>query len=98
MQPTYKYKPGTISEFKKFTKRVPGWCDRVLFATWADGEDGAGTITKKKRRDDSEREEKVSKRKGAKVGDFGGRTLSMGGQSTMSADPDIAEAHQLRGW
>jgi phosphatidylinositol-bisphosphatase len=67
MQPTYKYKPGTISEFKKFTKRVPGWCDRVLFATWADGEDGAGTITKKKRRDDSEREEKVSKRKGAKV-------------------------------
>lgn len=36
--------------------------------------------------------------KGAKVGDFGGRTLSMGGQSTMMADPDIAEAHDLRGW
>lgn len=36
--------------------------------------------------------------KGAKVGDFGGRTLSMGGQSTISADPDIKEAHDLRGW
>lgn len=36
--------------------------------------------------------------KGAKVGDFGGRTLSMGGQSTMTADPDIPEAHDLRGW
>lgn len=36
--------------------------------------------------------------KGAKVGDFGGRTLSMGGQSTMAANPDIPEAHALRGW
>ena len=36
--------------------------------------------------------------KGAKVGDFGGRTLSMGGQSTMTADPDVPEAHALRGW
>lgn len=36
--------------------------------------------------------------KGAKVGDFGGRTLSMGGQSTVTADPDIPEAHSLRGW
>ncbi|KAI5476412.1 replication factor A1 [Pseudohyphozyma bogoriensis] len=36
--------------------------------------------------------------KGAKVGDFGGRTLSMGGQSTIAADPDIPEAHELVGW
>ncbi|KAK4705716.1 replication factor A1, partial [Phenoliferia sp. Uapishka_3] len=36
--------------------------------------------------------------KGARVGDFGGRTLSMGGGSTMSTDPDIPEAHELRGW
>jgi len=36
--------------------------------------------------------------KGAKVGDFGGRTLSMGGQSTLAADPDIPEAHALKGW
>lgn len=36
--------------------------------------------------------------KGAKVGDFGGKTLSMGGQSSLSADPDIREAHALRGW
>lgn len=36
--------------------------------------------------------------KGAKVGDFGGKTLSMGGQSTVTADPDIDRAHELRGW
>jgi replication factor A1 len=36
--------------------------------------------------------------KGAKVGDFQGRNLSMGGQSTIQADPDVAEAHELRGW
>lgn len=67
----YKYKPGTVNEFKKFTKRVPGWCDRVLFATWADGEEGAGTIVKKKKKGVEEGEEggkeKVAKRKGARV-------------------------------
>lgn len=63
----YKYKPGTVSEFKKFTKRVPGWCDRVLFATWADGEEGAGTIVKKKKKGVEEGDEKVAKRKGARV-------------------------------
>lgn len=62
-KPTYKYKPGTISEFKKFTKRVPGWCDRVLWATWADGEDGAGQIVKRGK----DGEEKISKRKGPKT-------------------------------
>jgi len=36
--------------------------------------------------------------KGVKVGDFGGRSLSMFSSSTMSQDPDIPEAHSLRGW
>jgi replication factor A1 len=36
--------------------------------------------------------------KGVKVGDFGGRSLSMVGSSTMTANPDIPEAHRLRGW
>ena len=36
--------------------------------------------------------------KGVKVGDFGGRTLSMFSSSTMSINPDIQEAHALRGW
>ncbi|GAA6006425.1 hypothetical protein JCM11491_004952 [Sporobolomyces phaffii] len=36
--------------------------------------------------------------KGVKVGDFGGRTLSVGGSSTVSIDPDIPEAHTLKGW
>ncbi|KAK4053691.1 hypothetical protein OIV83_001347 [Microbotryomycetes sp. JL201] len=35
-KPTYKYKVGTVDTFKSFKKRVPGWTDRVVFATWAD--------------------------------------------------------------
>ncbi|BGP46042.1 Replication factor A protein 1 [Rhodotorula kratochvilovae] len=36
--------------------------------------------------------------KGVKVGDFGGRSLSVSGSSTVAIDPDIPEAHELRGW
>lgn len=43
--PTYKYKVGTVDTFKSFKSRIPGWCDRILFATWADAdgeEEGEG--------------------------------------------------------
>lgn len=60
-RPTYKYKPGTISEFKKFTKRVPGWTDRILFATWADGQAGAGYINKKVKKGRSSRRDEIGK-------------------------------------
>ena len=36
--------------------------------------------------------------KGVKVGDFGGRSLSMVSGSTMTINPDIPAAHFLRGW
>lgn len=36
--------------------------------------------------------------KGVKVGDFGGRSLSMFSSSTMLVNPDITEAYALRGW
>ncbi|KFY45881.1 hypothetical protein V495_02782 [Pseudogymnoascus sp. VKM F-4514 (FW-929)] len=36
--------------------------------------------------------------KGAKVSDFGGRSLSLLSSGSMSLDPDIPEAHKLRGW
>lgn len=36
--------------------------------------------------------------KGVKVGDFGGRSLSMFSSATMSLNPDIPAAHSLRGW
>lgn len=36
--------------------------------------------------------------KGAKVSDFGGRTLSLLSSGSMSVDPDIDEAHRLKGW
>ena len=36
--------------------------------------------------------------KGARVSDFGGRSLSALMSSLLMVDPDIPEAHQLRGW
>jgi replication factor A1 len=36
--------------------------------------------------------------KGCKVSDFGGRSLTTQFSSLMNVDPDIPEAHQLRGW
>ncbi|KAI1332899.1 replication factor-A protein [Xylariaceae sp. FL0255] len=36
--------------------------------------------------------------KGVKVSDFGGRSLSLLSSGTMSLDPDIEEAHRLKGW
>ena len=36
--------------------------------------------------------------KGARVSDFGGRSLSSVGSSTLVVNPDLSEAHSLRGW
>ncbi|KAG5921079.1 hypothetical protein E4U61_007153 [Claviceps capensis] len=36
--------------------------------------------------------------KGAKVSDFGGKSLSLLSSGTMSVDPDIPDAHRLKGW
>ncbi|KAI1928164.1 Replication factor A protein 1 [Ophidiomyces ophidiicola] len=36
--------------------------------------------------------------KGVKVSDFGGRSLSLLSSGSMIADPDIEEAHKLKGW
>jgi replication factor A1 len=36
--------------------------------------------------------------KGVKVSDFGGRSLSLLSSGTMSVNPDIDEAHKLKGW
>ncbi|KAH6697614.1 replication factor-A protein [Plectosphaerella plurivora] len=36
--------------------------------------------------------------KGVKVSDFNGRSLSLLSSGTMSVDPDIPEAHRLKGW
>lgn len=36
--------------------------------------------------------------KAVRVGDFGGRSLSMVSSSSMMVEPDIPEAHSLRGW
>ncbi|KAJ2855853.1 Replication factor A protein 1, partial [Coemansia erecta] len=36
--------------------------------------------------------------KGFRVGDFGGRSLSLASMGSYTVNPDIPEAHQLRGW
>lgn len=36
--------------------------------------------------------------KGTKVSDFGGRSLSLLSSGSMAIDPDIPEAHKLKGW
>lgn len=36
--------------------------------------------------------------KGTKVGDFGGRSLSLLSSGSMAVNPDIEEAHKLKGW
>lgn len=35
-KPTYKYKRGEVDEFVSFDHRLPGWTDRILFASWCD--------------------------------------------------------------
>ncbi|EMR64968.1 hypothetical protein MGN70_008089 [Eutypa lata] len=42
--------------------------------------------------------ESVVALKGVKVSDFGGRSLSLLSSGSMSVDPDIQEAHRLKGW
>lgn len=36
--------------------------------------------------------------KGAKLGDYNGQNLSVGGNTVFQLNPDIPEAHKLRGW
>ncbi|KAK0482537.1 hypothetical protein IW261DRAFT_1468227 [Armillaria novae-zelandiae] len=45
-----------------------------------------------------ESEQPVIAFKGVRVGDFGGRSLSMVSSSIMSVNPDMEEAFTLRGW
>ncbi|KAI0452082.1 replication factor-A protein [Xylaria acuta] len=46
----------------------------------------------------SSQPESVVAFKGVKVSDFGGRSLSLLASGTMAVDPDIEEAHRLKGW
>jgi replication factor A1 len=42
--------------------------------------------------------ESIVAAKGVKVSDFNGRSLSLLSSGSMTIDPDIAEAHKLKGW
>ena len=56
------------------------------------------TIWGKSANNFSSQPESVVAFKGVKVSDFGGRSLSLLSSGTMSVDPDIPEAHRLKGW
>ncbi|EEB08690.1 DNA replication factor A subunit Ssb1 [Schizosaccharomyces japonicus yFS275] len=56
------------------------------------------TVWGKQAIDFSVPEESIIAFKGVKVNDFQGRSLSMLNSSTMTTDPDIPEAHTLKGW
>lgn len=56
----------------------------ILWPTQAEKFDGSG--------------EPIVAIKGAKLSDFGGRSLSASFNSTLMVNPDIPEAYKLRGW
>lgn len=42
-KPTYKYKAKKGNTYKDFRKRIPGWTDRVFFASWNDSDSREGS-------------------------------------------------------
>ncbi|KAK9476941.1 hypothetical protein V1514DRAFT_335409 [Lipomyces japonicus] len=56
------------------------------------------TVWGKQAIDFSVPEDTVVAFKGVKVGDFNGKNLSMLSASTLTVNPDVPEAHRLRGW
>ncbi|KAJ3195848.1 Replication factor A protein 1, partial [Irineochytrium annulatum] len=76
---------------KALTKRDILICDESNFAVRL-------TLWGRQAENFSHQDQPVLALKGARVGDFGGRCLSMGGAATMQVNPDMPEAHQLRGW
>ncbi|KAJ3196661.1 Replication factor A protein 1, partial [Irineochytrium annulatum] len=76
---------------KPLTKRDILICDESNFAVRV-------TLWGRQAETFNHQDQPVIALKGARVGDFGGRCLSMGGAATMQVNPDMPEAHQLRGW
>ncbi|KAF3934837.1 hypothetical protein ABW19_dt0201204 [Dactylella cylindrospora] len=76
---------------KSFNKREIGLVDNtgynVKLTIWGKMADSFSTPP-----------ESVVAFKGVKVSDFGGRSLSMVNSSSMQVDPDLEEAHRLKGW
>jgi replication factor A1 len=76
---------------KQLTKRELTLVDRTAVQTRL-------TLWGKQAEDWTLHDQPVIACKGVKVGDFGGRSLSFSSTATMSVNPDIVEAHALRGW
>ncbi|KAI0345302.1 replication factor-A protein 1 [Trametopsis cervina] len=87
---------GDMSEFvSKFQKTVT---KRELTIVDRSGYSVRLTLWGKQAEQFTHTDEPVIAWKGVKVGDFAGRSLSMTSSSSMEVNPDIPEAHQIRGW
>lgn len=80
---------------KEITKREITIVDHTQYAVrvtlWGKQAESFGT-------DESFGTNPVVAFKGVKVGDFGGRSLSVYSNSTLSLNPDLPECYKLRGW
>ncbi|KAH9950187.1 replication factor-a protein [Amylocystis lapponica] len=87
---------GPLGEITSKTSRTV--CKRELTLVDRSGFSVRLTLWGKQAEQFSETDQPVIAFKGVKVGDFGGRSLSMFSSSTMTVNPDIPESHALRGW
>lgn len=83
-----------LTVFLIFCKNVP--CVLPASDTFSLYLFGVFVITQADRFDGSR--QPVMAIKGARVSDFGGRSLSVLSSSTVIVNPDIPEAYKLRGW
>lgn len=88
---------GEVSEIVSKTTSKP-YSKRELTLVDNTGYNVRLTIWGKTAENFDARTESVIAFKGVKVSDFGGRSLSLLSSGTMNVDPDIDEAHKLKGW
>ncbi|KAK3674603.1 Replication factor A protein 1 [Recurvomyces mirabilis] len=88
---------GEVSEIVGKTSAKP-YSKRELTLVDDTGYNARLTIWGKTAENFEAQPESVIAFKGVKVSDFGGRSLSLLSSGTMNVDPDIDEAHKLKGW
>ncbi len=89
-----------IGEYSSITSRASGkpYEKRELTLVDDSGFSVRTTIWGKTAVEFDAKPESVVAFKGVRVSDFGGRSLSLLQSGTMAIDPDITEAHHLKGW
>lgn len=88
---------GEVGEFVSKTTQKP-YNRREITIVDASGYEIRITIFGKNSTTFSSNEGSIIAIKGARVGDFNGKSLTLLSDSTINTEPDIPEAHKLRGW